>query len=600
MDRNSIIGLVLIGLIMIVWFQLISPSKPQPRPEDKGRTTAPIKTPIDLATQDSIAKIAVDTAAAVDDLSRGRFGEFAAAATGTEKLIAVETEEFKAVFSSKGATLKSFVQKKYLSYDKKPFDLITAKQGAISLFLATREGRTITTTDLYFTPKLEPEGQEKYVLRGQQELRLPFELALADGKKMSITYTLKGQGYNIGMTTEFAGLGNDVPTGEYQVEWNGGLTYSELNRVDEATFSSAHVFIGGGLEKIDADKINEPRKTQPTGDARWVAVQSKYFAAAIIAKDKTEGAYIEGSRSTDDPNAVFETYKTALKVKLASGQATTKQDFSLFIGPLDYQVVKSNGVGLERIMDFGWEWLTRPFAEWLIVPTFNILGKYISNYGLIIIIFALLIKLITYPFTAASTKSMKKMAAVQPQMQALQEQYKTDPARLQSETAKLYKEAGVNPLGGCLPTLLQMPILIAMFNVFRGSIELRQQPFLWSSDLSVPDAIFTFPFSIPLYGNHIAIYPILMAVAVVVQQKVTPVTAQQNDQAKAMQYIFPVMMLVLFNSTPAGLGLYYFIFNILGILQQVYINQTTPAATVPVVVQPVKALKPKKKSASAV
>jgi YidC/Oxa1 family membrane protein insertase len=178
---------------------------------------------------------------------------------------------------------------------------------------------------------------------------------------------------------------------------------------------------------------------------------------------------------------------------------------------------------------------------------------------------------------------------LQPQLQAVQEKYKDDPAKLQSELGKIYKEAGVNPLSGCLPVLLQMPLLIAMYNVFSASIQLRQQSFLWADDLSAPDAVIHFPFSIPLYGDHIAVYPILMAISIYVQQKITPQqSGAMADQMKIMTYIFPIMMLLFFNNLPAGLGLYYFMFNVFGLVQQVYTNSTLPKP----VAKPAQAISP--------
>lgn len=575
MDRNSLIGLLLIGLIFIVWMQLLSPSKPKPKPLPKQTDTSAAAT-IDL---DSLKKLEAYQKA-------NALGVFSPAAEGEEKLITVETDLFTAVLSSKGATLKSFVQKKYLNEERKPFDLITSPSGATALFFQTRDGKNITTTDLYFSPKI---NTEKILLKGNQSEKVPFELVLPDGKKIEITYTFVGNLYRFEYQTNLVGLSDIVINGEYQVVWNGGLAHSEKNKLDEAMRSYAHAIQAGELLKLDADKAGETKKVNPDGKTKWVSVQSKYFIAAIIAETESKGAYLQGYRNTDDENLVFEDYTVALREDLPFKQNEVKGNFALYVGPLDYDLLKDNGVGLERALDFGWEWLTRPFAEWLIVPVFNFLNQYISNYGIIIIIFAFLIKLVTYPLTAASTNSMKKMATLQPQLQAVQEKYKDDPAKLQSELGKIYKEAGVNPLSGCLPVLLQMPLLIAMYNVFSASIQLRQQSFLWADDLSAPDAVIHFPFSIPLYGDHIAVYPILMAISIYVQQKITPQqSGAMADQMKIMTYIFPIMMLLFFNNLPAGLGLYYFMFNVFGLVQQVYTNSTLPKP----VAKPAQAISP--------
>jgi YidC/Oxa1 family membrane protein insertase len=295
--------------------------------------------------------------------------------------------------------------------------------------------------------------------------------------------------------------------------------------------------------------------------------QKQIFRGGHHAAD---GIYLHG---TQKAGSDFKNYLAALKMSFPAGQNVVDDHYRLYLGPLDYSTVKAMNIGLEKIMDFGWEWLTRPVAEYLILPIFNWVNNYLTNFGLIIILFAFLIKMVTYPLSLASTKSMKKMSALQPMMKELQEKYKNDPAKLQSEMGRIYKEAGVNPLGGCLPTFIQMPLLFAMFYVFRSSIQLRHHGFLWVKDLSAPDSIFNFGFALPLYGDHIAIMPILMAVTVYLQQKITPST-QSNDQMKMMLWMFPAMMLLFFNNMPAGLALYYLMFNIFSVAQQAYMNAT--------------------------
>lgn len=586
MDRNSLIGLLLIGLIFIVWMQLLSPSKPKQPPLQKQTDTSTAAAVIDT---DSLKKL--------EAFEKARtLGVFSAVARGEERLITVETDCFTAVLSSKGATLKSFVQKNYFNEERKPFDLITAPHGATALFFQTRDGKNITTTDLYFTPKID---LEKLTVSGKQTGKIPFELVLDGGKKIEITYTFTGDLYRMDFQTNLVGLSDVVQNGEYQVVWNGGIAHSEKNKLDESLRSYAHAIQAGELLKLDAEKAGETKKENPDGKTKWVSVQSKYFIAAVVAENESKGAYLQGYRNTDDEKLVFEDYTVALREDLPFKQSEVKGNFALYVGPLDYDLLKDNGVGLERAIDFGWEWLTRPFAEWIIVPVFNFLNKFITNYGLIIIIFAFLIKLVTYPLTAASTNSMKKMATLQPQMQAVQEKYKNDPAKLQNELGKIYKEAGVNPLSGCLPVLLQMPLLIAMYNVFSASIQLRQESFLWADDLSAPDAVIHFPFSIPLYGDHIAIYPILMAISIYIQQKITPQqSGAMAEQMKIMTYIFPIMMLLFFNNLPAGLGLYYLMFNVFGLVQQVYTNSTLPKP-VAKPLQAVSSSSPKKKKEKA-
>ncbi len=573
MDRNSVIGLVLIGLIMIVWMRFMAP---EPQPVQDGSpgvaVTGEERTP---ASSGPAVPAVRDTAD-----GNGRYGEFSASAEGREQLFTIENDLFTAVFSSRGATLKSMVLKEHLDSEREEFDLIkNVDSGALSLFFLTSDGKRIDTRDLYFTT---PVKNREVTISGDQTFSIAYTLQTASGRKIGITYTFTGDSYAIGCDVLMDGLGDAIAGNEFQVEWEGGLVHSEKNDQEEVQNSWAAAYMGGGMMKLDAADPAKTYREEQSGVAGWVAVRTKYFVASMIPSSSTGGVYLSGESNAEK---TFEDYTAALKFELPSGEKTHRESFSLYVGPIDYNVLHDLGVNLEKIMDFGWDWLTRPFAEYVILPIFNLLNTFIDNYGLIIIIFALLIKLVTYPLTMASTKSMKKMSALQPLMKELQEKYKDNPAKLQSELGRIYKEAGVNPLGGCLPVLLQMPLLFAMFYVFRSSIQLRQEGFLWAKDLSLPDSILDLGFSIPLYGDHIALFPILMGGAVYLQQKITP-TAQTNDQMKAMMYIFPVMMLLFFNNLPAGLGLYYLMFNIFSIAQTFYINKTTSSEDMPDISMP--------------
>ena len=562
MDKNSVTGLALIAVIMIIWLQFMTPAnKPQ-------------KTPAVAKTEQVVAQPALPLSSVPP---ADNFGVFASSSEGKEQVMTVENDCFRATLSSKGATLKSLVLKKHLDGNHNPFDLVVNKKsGALSLLFLTREGKKIDTRDLYFRSMTV---DTLHTITGKERYEVRYRLDVAPQQSIDITYSFGGESYTIDYDVRMTGFSSEIAGNEYQVQWDGGLTYSEKNRQDEAQSALACAYLGGSTVKLDAGKENQVYREEQSGDAKWVAVRNKYFVAALIPHQQTAGIYLDGKREAGNE---FENYLAALKMSVPAAGAVVDSKFSLFVGPLDYNVVKAQNVGLEKIMDFGWDWLTRPFAEYIILPVFNWMNAYVGNYGLIIIIFAFLIKLVTYPLSMASTKSMKKMSALQPVLKELQDKYKNDPAKLQGELTRIYKEAGVNPVGGCLPVVLQMPLLFAMFYVFRSSIQLRQHGFLWAKDLSVPDSILDFGFTIPMYGSHIAVFPILMAVTVFVQQKITP-TTQSNDQMKVMMYMFPAMMLLFFNNMPAGLGLYYLMFNIFSVAQQFYINQTTTAADMPAV-----------------
>ena len=243
------------------------------------------------------------------------------------------------------------------------------------------------------------------------------------------------------------------------------------------------------------------------------------------------------------------------------------------MGPLEYDRVRSLGVSLESIMDFGWSFI-RPISKGVLFALKKMHGV-IPNYGYVLIVFAFIIKILVYPLTKKSYQSMSAMQAVAPEVNALKEKYKSNPTKLNQATMELYKKKGVNPLGGCLPMLLQMPLLFALFQVFRTTIELRSEPFVWwITDLSSPDAVFYLPFKIPLYGSHVAILPILMVVSMFIQQRMMSGPAQQPQQ-KTMQYFMTGFFFLMFNGFPSGLNLYYTLFNVLTIAQQKLIPPET-------------------------
>ena len=408
MDRNSVTGLALIALIMIVWLQFMSPEKKQLKQDAAVRT--------ELAARQAEA---VQTAPVPSSES---FGAFASAAGGKEQAITVENDLFRATLSSKGATLTSLVLKKHLDGNHQPFNLVnSSKNGALSLLFLTRDGKKIDTRDLYFrTATIDT----LHTLKGKESYAVHYHLDAGSQQAVDITYLFSGESYKIDYDVRLTGFASELAGNEYQLQWDGGLAYSEKNRQDEAQSAMAGAFLGGSLVKLDAAKENQAYREEQSGEAKWVAVRNKYFVAALIPQGRTEGFFLGGKRKGKE----FEEYVAALKMAVPPSGTLSDNHFSLYLGPLDYNTVKAQNAGLEKIMDFGWEWLTRPFAEYIILPVFSWMNGFMGNFGLIIIIFAFLIKTVTYPLSMASTKSMKKMSALQPALKELQEKYKDNPA----------------------------------------------------------------------------------------------------------------------------------------------------------------------------
>jgi YidC/Oxa1 family membrane protein insertase len=249
---------------------------------------------------------------------------------------------------------------------------------------------------------------------------------------------------------------------------------------------------------------------------------------------------------------------------------------NLYVGPLEYYTIREFEPKAYDMVDVGYallRWFSEPFVKWVILPVITYLGAWTGNYGIAIILFALLIKIVLYPLTKKSFESMAAMRELQPEMKALQEKYKEDPKKQQEETLKLFKKAKVNPLGGCLPNLLQLPVLVTLWKFFQNAIEIRGESFLWAADLSAPDVILNLPFSIPLMGDFIAGFVILMTISMIVQMQISGQGGAANPQMKVLQYIFPVMLLFIFNRLSSGLSLYYLVYNVLSIGQQFMINK---------------------------
>jgi YidC/Oxa1 family membrane protein insertase len=349
----------------------------------------------------------------------------------------------------------------------------------------------------------------------------------------------------------------------------------EKNTTKEIGIASADVYYGDEKVVVDAPGDGEKIIEDFNGRIDWLAVRNKYFAAIMIPTDPTsvEGAYIEGQAFPQSNLGQNEIYNVRLVVPF-KGKDLERKSIGLYIGPVDYDILKDLGENLTALVDFGTffglKFIVRPIAEYLLLPLFTFLHKFIPNYGFVIIVFSLIIKIVVYPLTRKSFQSMKKMQLLQPKITELKEKYKDDQQKANKETMKLYQTYGVNPAGGCLPILLQMPIFIALWGLLQAAIELRQQPFiLWIHNLAAPDVIYDLGFKLPIVGiQEISGLALLMGITTFFQQKMSI----KDPKQKALVYMMPIMLTLLFMSFPSGLNLYYFMFNVLSIAQQYYIN----------------------------
>ncbi|MBN1398349.1 MAG: membrane protein insertase YidC [Bacteroidetes bacterium] len=562
MDRQSIIGFILIFIILVVWMWMNSPQQPPPEQAATEQRQEQVKDTLTAVSKPEKEKKSAEPAEPY-----GKF--FSARSSGIEKIITVETDNYIAEISSKGGVIKKWELKKYKTWDGLPVQLVDYDHnGDFSVLLTTADGRVINTKDLYFDVSSAADNAR---LEENFEFEATFTLPAAQGGKLVKKMKFKNGKYDIETELQMIDLAQVIANYQYEVVWEHGIRYAEGNSVDESGFAAAYAFAGNELTEINASTVNEKVQKELSGTVDWVATRNKYFAVALMPSEKkSEGAFLEGTQTAMPDNGALEKYGVALRMPFR-GEQSEKSVINVFLGPLDHGELKTYENGLENIMSLGWAWLIRPISEYIMLPLFNAIHYIIPNWGLVIIIFSILIKIALHPLSKSQMNSMKKMQKLQPMMNEMREKYKDDPQKMNQAVMSLYKEYGVNPAGGCLPLLLQMPIMYALYSVFRGAIELRQAGFIgWITDLSVPDVIYRLPSKLPLLGiQDISGIALLMGITMFIQTKMTTT----NPQQKAMVWMMPIMMTLLFNGFPSGLNLYYAVFNILSIGQQLLINK---------------------------
>lgn len=478
----------------------------------------------------------------------------------SEQIVEIETPLYLAKVSNKnGGSFTSFILKNYKATDSTSVQLVDNFNKNNLLF----EAISVDGIPLILSEPWNLSSSLKSFNIYDMPKSLTFTTNVL-GKTISKTLTFNPTSYKIDVSFNLSDIKDQISQGLYSLSWKGGLPATEKNLKDELFYYKAYIYQGDELssEKLRKQKtLNEKYR----GQTNWIGTRNKYFLAAIIPVDNAVSASLGGSYESSVPQFDIS----------VSQQVNSNNSFSLYLGPLEYKSVSSLGVNLEKTMSMGWS-IIRPISRGVLAALVA-MHKFIPNYGVVLIIFSILVKIIVYPLTRKSYQSMRQMSTVQPKLKALKEKYAKDPQKLNKATMALYKEEGVNPMGGCLPMLIQMPLLFALFQVFRSTIELRGEPFmLWITDLSAPDTLFE------IGGFPINILPLLMGISMLLQQKLTPTTGQAGaGQQKQMMYFMNIFFIFIFYKFPSGLNLYYTLFNVLTILQQKYLTPHQQPATLP-------------------
>ena len=574
MDKNSIIGLLVIGAILIGWMFLTKPSQEelarqqqlhdsvvqfdsqaQKQKTDAASTTASALATTGLANG---AGIVSDSAKAI--ISKQAYADFAEASTGENKTITLENEVMKVNVFTKGGRIASVELKNYKTHDAKPLILFDADSSTQNISLQVNS-KMLFTDSLYFVP----EGSN-FNITGTTTKSLAMRLyAGSKTKYIEYIYTLTGDEYMMGFRLNTVGLQDVVSpaANALTLNWSMKTPMQEQNHETQQAASTIYFSpVGDNVDRIS--ESDEEKKTLETA-VKWIGLKQQFFTAVIIADESFEkSAIIETAVERGSQNYV-KRYAAAIAIPYKHLETETF-GMRFYFGPNHFKTLKKYDIELEKQINLGWKifgWLNR----FLTIPIFNFLSGFNLNYGLIILILTVILKLLLLPIAYKTVLSSAKMRVLKPEIDELNEKHKDDdPMKKQQATMALYKQAGVNPMAGCIPVLLQMPILIALFSFFPASIELRQEPFLWAHDLSTYDSVYDFGFAVPWYGDHVSLFALLMTASTLLytwSNSQLMGTSNQMPGMKWMMYLMPILFLGFLNNYSAGLSWYYFLANMI-------------------------------------
>ncbi|HRE41015.1 MAG TPA: membrane protein insertase YidC [Ignavibacteria bacterium] len=591
MDKKTISAFVLIGLVLIGWLYWTSSQQQKLQPQKQNDTTSQVVTQTDTsATTTQNLKSNTDTITIRQDTIKNdslkkdfstysnEFGsqfynksiKFQTDINALQrKNIIIENEVAIMEFTDFGGTLEKYTTKKFNTWDGVPVQLVDWKRGKeLHLIFTSKDGKLVNTRDLVFSSTYSE--WQKVDLTKDSSFKLTYVLNIdsAGSQQIKVTYTFFKNSYEFDAQYEFVNSNLFIADAKYQLVWGSSLNLTEFRSTEEASFEQAYAYMGAELADLDAEDFNQEYKADYNGNTDYVATRNKYFGIFLIPESrKGDGAYLTGYKIPLKDEGLRKEYSIALKMDIKNDKVNSDK-FIILLTPIDYNILKSYDRELQLVNRFPLDFIVRPIAQWFIIPFFTFLHNFIPNYGVVIIIFALVLKILLNPLTKKQMDSMKRLGELSPKMTAIREKFKDDPVKMNEQIMKMYKEEKINPMGGCIPMLLQLPILYALFAVFSSTIELRQQPFiLWITDLAAPDVIFNLPFKIPLFGiDQVSGLATLMGITMFIQQKMTVTDPKQ----KALVFIMPIMLTLLFFSFPSGLNLYYFTFNLLSIIQQYY------------------------------
>jgi len=588
LDKNTVTGLLLIFVLTIAWawFTMPSQEEMERQQQEQLRQDSIAAAQVDEDTepqdptvqQQTQATESVQETPQISEPSRPSFGVFEDSGIADTSLAVVRTPLYEIQLTNVGAGPSKYTLLGHKTWDQQLVQMIAdTTKSAYSMEFLSFQNYNIETDQLVFEPLFD---ENEFSISDEDSVTIAYRLPVENDASIVFTYTFYADHYAYDLDIELNDMQQYISGTNVEFGWKSPLNLTEKDRVLDAQNSMAYTYAGGVLEKFKLEEAGR-NEQRINGTIDWVSTRSRFFGQYMKPVTGANASIMIGEVDGDpSEQGTLHHYQVFLQSSIVNNPVLS---YEMYAGPLRYYDLRNYDEHAYDVIEIGYalfRWFADPLVRYAIIPFFAFGSMFISNYGILIILFGVIIKLMLFPLTQKSFKSMAAMRELQPQLKEIQEKYKDDPQKQQKETIALYKKAKVNPLGGCLPMLMQFPILITLFFFFQNSMIIRQESFLWASDLSAPDYILDLPFTIPLMGDQLAGFVLLMSAAMFLQTKVTGgmssgAPSSGGPNMKVFMYIMPVMLLFIFNNFAAGLSLYYLVYNVLSVAQQYIINKQT-------------------------
>ncbi|HEY8389249.1 MAG TPA: membrane protein insertase YidC [Parasegetibacter sp.] len=564
MDRNTVIGFILLAVLFFGYFfynrqDQLAAQMERARMDSIARANQPVISESDTASV-KITPVGADSATA-DSVSNAFAGVY-----GTEEVLVLENDVLRISFTNKGGQPKMVELKSFLSLDSMPVKLVQNNGfDKISYAINTGENRSAQTADLYFQPA-------KIIRQDDGSQIISYSLELGNGQTVTHQYTLRRNDYMIDWNVELTGADRLLTQQSFNLVWQARAKQQEKDIRYEKQQSQITFWENNEFDYFNVFSRNSIKYENAV---QWVSVKQQFFSQVLISKSPFAGGETNWEVPHDSIPLIASAI-TNLRMQVPVG-TVANLPFQIYYGPNDYHLLKSYKLGLENNVNLGQGFyaFVKYVNKWLVLPLFDFFKSFIGSYGIVILLLTIVIRLLISPLTYSSYLSGARMKALRPELEALKKKLGDDQQAYAMEQMKLFREAGVNPLGGCIPALLQIPIFFALFSFFNSSVDLRGQNFLWSDDLSAYDSIAQLPFYIWGFGDHVSLFTLLAVITSFLisflNMGMTP--DQNNPMLKYMPYIFPIILLGIFNSLPSALTWYYTVSNLITLVLQFVIQR---------------------------